>query len=79
MCYSTTVNTLGMGNVVPPSNAALTGAEQSNNANLGSGDKASSILKGSKKKNNKPSIAVKKPAPHYGAELPYIVYAKNKK
>lgn len=42
--YSTLYNTLGVGNVVPPQTAAMTGAEQADGRNLGSGDKFPSLL-----------------------------------
>lgn len=82
MCFSTTMNTLGMGDVVPAGSAALTGAEQASNSNLGSGDRASgptASKKTSKKGSKKTPVAVKKAAPNYGAELPYLVYAKPQK
>lgn len=75
MCYSNGANTMGMGNVVIPSSAALTGAEQASNSHLGSGD----IQTTSKSKKGKQKISVKKNAHYYGAELPYIVYVKDSK
>lgn len=75
MCYSNGTNTLGMGNVVIPTGAALTGAEQADNGNLGSGDIQTTF----KSKKGKKNISNKKSAPYYGAELPYIVYVKNNK
>lgn len=42
--YSTLYNTLGVGNVVPAPTATMTGAEQADGRNLGSGDKFPSLL-----------------------------------
>lgn len=42
--YSTLYNTLGVGNVVPPQTATMTGAEQADGRNVGSGDKFPSLL-----------------------------------
>lgn len=44
MPYATLNNTLGIGNAVPASAAAMTGAEQTSNAVIGSGDKWPSLL-----------------------------------
>ena len=44
MPYATLNNTLGIGNAVPASAAAMTGAEQTSNNAIGSGDKWPSLL-----------------------------------